>query len=219
MTLLWRRPLFFFLFAVLPVRAQLLPVPNAAFPVNVLVQSPVLTKTDLQAICVFRSSPGNTLQGSLTEMDEKLGGLLSEVRQANLFRGELGETLLIVPKPGTIPARHLLLIGLGDRESFSADREQVVGFIFFEEAARMGISEPYFAPTVLDGGKAGMDTGDVAQQFLNGFMRAKATQDLLRHGGVSTGSRPSSLTFLAGAAHAARTREGLATTFRGGQRP
>jgi hypothetical protein len=214
MIVLWRRPVFFLLFAVLPVRAQLSPVPNAAFPVNVLVQSPALAKTDLQAICVFRSSPGNTLHGSLLEIDEKLGGLLSQVRKDNLFSGELGETLLIAPKPGTIAARRLLLIGLGDLESFSADREQVVGFIFFEEANRLGVSDPYFAPTVLDGGKAGLDTGDVAQQFLNGFLRAKATQDLLQHAGVSAGSDPHSLTFLAGAAHAARTREGLATAFK-----
>jgi hypothetical protein len=67
---------------------------------------------------------------------------------------------------------------------------------------------------VLDGGKAGVDTGDVAQQFLNGFLRAKATQDLLQHAGVSAGSDPHSLTYLAGAARAAGTREGLATALK-----
>jgi hypothetical protein len=37
-------------------RAQVLAVPNAPFPVDVLVESPALTKTDLQAICLFRSN-------------------------------------------------------------------------------------------------------------------------------------------------------------------
>jgi len=217
-------PRFVLLFAALSVQAQtspgppttavaesqLLTVSNTSFPVNVLVESPAVTKTDLQAICLFRSDPSNTLRGSLMEIDQKLGGLLSQIRKESLFTGALGETLLIVPKPGTIPARRLLLVGLGDVESFTPEREQLVGFILFEEAERLGIAHPYFAPTVLDGGKTGMDTGEVAQQFLSGFLRAKAIQDLLKDGRVAAGTNPGSLTFLAGATHAARTRDGLA---------
>lgn len=201
------------IFAAASVRAQVLKVPNANLPAEVLVQSPALTKTDLQAICLFRSDPGNTLNGSLSEIDEKLGGLLSQIRESNKFTGALGQTLLIVPRAGTIPARRLLLIGLGDRESFSPDREQLIGFVFFEEAERLGISHPYFAPTVLDGGKTGLDTGEVAQQFLLGFLQAKATQDLLHHAGVSAATNPQSLTFLAGGAHAQSSRDGLARAF------
>jgi hypothetical protein len=202
------------IFAAASLEAQLLSVPNNSIPVSVLVQSPALTKTDLQAICLFRSDPGNTLNGSLREIDEHLGGLLSQIRKSNLFTGTLGETLLIVPKKGTIPAGRLLLIGLGDRESFSPDREQLIGFTFYEEAERLGISHPYFAPTVLDGGKTGLDTGDVAKQFLLGFLQAKTTQDLLQHAGVSPAKNPQSLTFLAGGAHAQSSREGLARAFK-----
>lgn len=197
----------FLVWAAVSVQAQTLTVANASFPVDVLVESPALTKTDLQAICLFRPDPDNQLHGSLSEIDEKLGGLLSQIRKPNMFRGELGETVLVVPKPGTIPAKRLLLIGLGDLESFSPEREQVVGFVLFEEAARLGISHPYFAPTVLDGGKTEMDTGVVAQQFLSGFLQAKAVQDLLH------GTGPQSLTFLAGPTHAAKTRDGLALVF------
>jgi hypothetical protein len=69
-------------------------------------------------------------------------------------------------------------------------------------------------PTVLDGGKTGIDTGDVARQFLSGFLRAKAIQDLLKNAGVTAGTNPRSLTFLAGAAHAASTRDGIALAFK-----
>ena len=194
--------------------SQVLTVSNASFPVDVLVESPAATKTDLQAICLFQSDPSHTFHGSLMEIDQKLGGLLSQIHKSNLFSGAAGETLLISPKPGTIPARKLLLIGLGDLESFTPEREQQVGFIFFEEAERLGISHPYFAPTVLDGGKTGTDTGDVAQQFLSGFLRAKASQDLLKNAGVSAGASPRSLTYLAGPTHAADTRDGLARAFK-----
>jgi hypothetical protein len=67
---------------------------------------------------------------------------------------------------------------------------------------------------VLDGGKTGLDTGDVAKQFLLGFLQAKTTQDLLQHAGVSPAKNPQSLTFLAGGAHAQSSREGLARAFK-----
>ena len=201
------------LLAALSVQAQVLPVPGASLPVDVLVKSPALTDTDLQAICLFQSDPANTLQGSLAEIDEKLGGLLSQLRKHSLFAGQLGETLLVTPKPGTIPARRLLLIGLGDLPGFTPSREQVIGFILFEEAERLGVSHPTFAPTVLDGGKTGVETGEVAEQFMAGFLQARAAQDMLRAAGVSPGTNPQSLTFLAGPTHAAGTRDGLARAF------
>ena len=226
MTLVWKAKhcsWFVLLFAALPLPAQIHPaitesqvltVSNASFPVDVLVESPAVTKTDLQTICLFQSDPSHTFYGSLMEIDQKLGGLLSQVHKSNLFSGALGETLLIAPKPGTIPARRLLLIGLGDLGSFTPEHEQQVGFVFFEEAERLGISHPYFAPTVLDGGKAGTDTGEVAEQFLRGFLRAKASQDLLKNAGGAAGTSPRSLTFLAGPTHAASTRDGLARAFK-----
>jgi hypothetical protein len=81
-------------------------------------------------------------------------------------------------------------------------------------AKRIQIRRPHFAPTVLDGGKTGTDTGDVGQQFLIGFLRAKAIQDLLKNAGVAADISPRSLTFLAGPSHAANTRDGLAGAFK-----
>jgi len=48
-------------------------------------------------ICLFRSSPVNTLHGPLTETNEKLQGLIERLYKADLFMGEPGETLLIAP--------------------------------------------------------------------------------------------------------------------------
>jgi hypothetical protein len=192
-----------------PGRAQT-PPPPATFPVDVLVQSPADTQTDLQVICLFRSDPSNTLHGSLTEIDQKLGGLLTQVRTPSLFTGALGETLLITPKPGTFSSRHLLLIGLGDIETFTPAREQLIGDIVFQQSLQLAVDHPFFAPTVLDGGKSGIDTGDTAEQFVLGFLRARATAATLRSAGVSTAPGPTHLTFLAGAAHADSTRAGIA---------
>ena len=89
-------------------------IANAPIPIRILIQSPAETKTDLQVICLFRSSPVNTLHGSLAETNEKLKGLLDRVRKPELFGGEPGETLLIGPPKGSIAAKKLLIIGLGD---------------------------------------------------------------------------------------------------------
>ncbi|HEY1730352.1 MAG TPA: hypothetical protein VGG15_01295, partial [Terriglobales bacterium] len=79
---------------------------NAApsLSVKVLSQSPADTSTDLQIFCLFRSSAENTLHGALAETDDKLHELLGEMRMPNLFSGELGETVLLTPPPGTLAA-------------------------------------------------------------------------------------------------------------------
>jgi hypothetical protein len=70
---------------------------NGPVPIRVLAQSPADTAAELQVICLFQSDPSNTLHGSLTEIDERLKGLLGRLRTPALFRGELGETILIAP--------------------------------------------------------------------------------------------------------------------------
>ncbi len=181
-------------------------------PVKVLVQSPVETKTELQIICLFHSSPENTLHGSLIETNEKLHGLLDKLRTPALFDGDAGETVLISPPAGTLSAKHLLIVGLGSSSTFTPARMYLAGKIAFREANRLGVAHPFFAPTVLDGGVSGFSTGDVAEQVVRGIRDAAATETLLYRQGAA--SRPSvvDFTFLAGAAHAQDTQSAIDRT-------
>jgi Cytosol aminopeptidase family, N-terminal domain len=178
-------------------------------PIQVLVQSPVDTNTELQIICLFQSTPVNKLAGSLAEANEKLNGLLDRVRNPSLFRGELGETLLLVPPAKTIAARKLLIIGLGDSQTFSPDRMQLVGEIAYSEATRLGVARPFFAPTIIDGGVSKFSTGQVAEQVILGFLRAADTQRALTEANTSNSQVVAGLTFLAGQQHAADTLQGI----------
>lgn len=119
-----------------------LEVPNATIPTHVLVQSPAETKTVLQVICLFQSDPANTLHGSLTEINEKLGGLLGQIRNPASFAGMLAETLLITPSPGKMSAKQILLVGLGDAQSYTPQRMELVGSIVYREASRLGVKHP-----------------------------------------------------------------------------
>ena len=194
----------------LALQAQaVIDVPGRPIPIQILVQSPAETQTDLQVICLFRSSPVDTLHGSLTELNEKLKGLLDRVRKPDLFRGELGETLLLAPTAGSIGAKKLLIIGLDDSQTFSPQRMQLVGEILYVEASRLGVGHPFFAPTILDGGVSKFTTGEVAEQVIAGFLRAAATDKLLRDSNASPDRPVTALTYLAGAKNTGNTREGI----------
>jgi Cytosol aminopeptidase family, N-terminal domain len=190
-----------------------LEVPNATIPTHVLVQSPAETKTALQVICLFKSDPTNTLHGSLVEINEKLGGLLDQIRKPASFAGIFGETLLIGPPLTKMSAKQILIVGLGDSQSYTPERMELVGSIVYREASRLRVEHPFFAPTVLDGGVTGFSTGDTAAWFIRGFLRAAATEKQLVGAGASAGMSVRELTFLAGATHANDTRDGIVKAY------
>jgi hypothetical protein len=176
------------------------PVPT----VKVLVQSPADTVTDLQIFCLFRSSAKNTLHGSLVEIDGKLHGLLGQIRKPELFGGEFGETMVLTPAPGTLGAKRVLIIGLGDSAGFTPARMYLVGKIAWREANRLGVAHPFFAPAVLDGGVTGFSTDVVAEQVVRGLRDAMASEAVVRGASVVV-----DFTFLAGSTHAADTQNGI----------
>jgi hypothetical protein len=184
-------------------------IPNAPIAIRVLEQSPAETDTELQIICLFESVPENVFHGSLVETNEKLKGLLDKLRQPTLFRGELGETVLIVPPAGSLAARKLLVIGLGDSQTFTPQRLELIGSIAYNESNRLGIAHPFFAPTVLDGGVTKYSTGQASENFIRGFLRAARTEKLLETAGSSKGRVIQDLAYLAGPAHAIDTQQGI----------
>lgn len=189
-------------------------IAKALIPMQVLVQSPAETKTDLQVICLFRSSPVNTLHGSLAEINEKLKGQLDRIRKPGLFRGELGETLLIAPALGSLGAKKLLIIGLGDSQTFSPQRMDLVGEILYSEAAHLGVTQPYFAPTILDGGVTKFTTGEIAEQVIAGFLRAADIEKMVRGENAPGWIMVTGLTYLAGPKNVESTRAGIEKAIR-----
>jgi len=184
-------------------------IAKSPIPIQVLVQSPAETNSDLQVICLFRSSPVYTLHGSLAEINEKLKGLLDRIRKPGLFRGEVGETFLIAPPSGSLTAKNLLVIGLGDSQTFSPQRMDLVGEIAYSEAAHLGVAHPYFAPTILDGGVAKVTTGEVAEQVIGGFLRAAEIEKMVRGENASGRTSVAGLTYLAGPKNVDSTRAGI----------
>src|SRR5271170_676154 len=199
--------------AVAQAKPAEIQVPGALIPTRILVQGPAETVTELQTICLFASAPENTLHGSLLEINEKLKGLLEQIRKPTLFRGELGETIVVAAPAGSLGAKRLLIIGLGDSRAFAPQDMDFVGAIVYRESTRMGIAHPYFAPTVLDDGVTKFTTGEIAENFVAGFLRAARTEKILRGADASGSPVVQDLTFLAGPSHAADTQQGIERAF------
>src|ERR1700759_2064483 len=89
---------------------------------SIKMVGPYSETADLQIICLFKhKETGDTYQGAAKETDEKLGGVLSSLRNRGEFVGEPGETFLLAPPKGSIPAKLFLIIGLGEEKDLSLD--------------------------------------------------------------------------------------------------
>ena len=85
-----------------PARPAEIQISDGPLPTRVLAPSPADTSTELQVNCLFQSGPST--HGPLTEIDERLKGLLGRIRTATFFRRELSETILITPPAGRLGA-------------------------------------------------------------------------------------------------------------------
>jgi hypothetical protein len=103
----------------------------------------------------------------------------------------------------------LLIIGLGDAQTFTPQRLELVGSIAYRESNRLGAAHPFFAPTVLDGGVSKFATGELSERFFAGFLRAARAEQLLKEAGASRGQSIQDISILAGATHATDTQRGI----------
>jgi hypothetical protein len=61
---------------------------------------------------------GDTYIEAMKDLDDKIGWVcLSSLRNRAEFTGELGETILLEPPKGAIPAKQLVVISLGDEKA------------------------------------------------------------------------------------------------------
>lgn len=170
-----------------------------------LVQGPSSADAQLQVACVFeytdndihraQALPAN-LNG-LVHLDEALKGEFTKIRQAGYFKGHSLETLLISPPKGSMSAKKLLLIGLGDRNKFTPELMTSVGEVAAREAMRLGVSNFAFASDLKD---AGIDspTALVAGNVVKGIVHASRSETYLKEHQLSAAKKLEKVYLLAG---------------------
>lgn len=168
--------------------------------ISVEMIGPVTQSTDLQIICVLKHDPaGDKYIEAMSDLNQKLHRILSNLRERGEFAGELGETLLITPPANSITPKRLLLIGIGEESALSLDRLALVGGIAARESARVGAVNVSFAPTLRDQGSSRIDVGEGDAAFTRGWIPAYDTEVKLQEQGLSPGGSVASLTIEAGA--------------------
>src|SRR5438128_6713497 len=122
--------------------------------VKVRMEGPYTADVPLQVVCYFKYSPDRAkrMSGAPVELDKRLGGLVASLRERGEFAADPLETILVTPPKGSIPAKALLLVGLGDEEGLSLKLMEGVGRVSLREAARLGVSRVAFAPLLRDQG-------------------------------------------------------------------
>jgi len=173
-----------------------------------MVQSPSNEVTPLQVICLFEYTENDIFTSppalpaaanGIVHVDKQLNGLIQDLRKSGKFSGHLRETLLITPPKGTIGAKRLLLIGLGDRTKFTPDLMIDIGRIGMREALVLGVSSYAHGSDLKDGG-IDSPTGLVATNVVKGAFEAYET-DLYLQSKHATSKKPLvKITMLAGQA-------------------
>jgi hypothetical protein len=181
-----------------------------------MVQGPSTEITPLQIACVFEYTDGDIFNSppalpeavnGMVHLDKSLNGIITELRKSGKFAGHSLETLLITPPSGTIGAKKLLLIGLGDRNQFKPELMQQAS-VGMEEALRLGVTKYAFATDLKD---TGIDspTAEVAGYGVTGAINAYRTQIYLKDKKMSAFKPIEKITLLAGPAFFTTAGEGI----------
>jgi hypothetical protein len=154
---------------------------------SIKMVGPYAQAADLQIICLFKHrSTGDTYEGAARETDKHLGGILSAVRNRGEFVGELGETILITPPKGSIPAKRFMVIGLGEEKDLSLDSLRVVGRVAAREAVRLKASHVAWAPVIRDEGISTIEVGAGDRAFVEQMLLAYDTEKRLQAQGLAS---------------------------------
>jgi len=167
-------------------KENVFPAKPLGITLSIKMVGPYMEPADLQIICLFKhKQTGDTYQGAAKETDEKLGGILSSLRNRGEFAGETGETFLFTPPKGSIPAKQFMVIGLGEEKDLSLDKLRIVGRIAAREAVRLKAKHVAWAPVIRDEGNTAIDVGEGDRPFAEQLLSSYDTERRLQAQGLA----------------------------------
>jgi hypothetical protein len=175
------------------------------------MEGPYTADVPLQVVCYFKYTPEGVrrMSGAPVELDKELGGVIGALRQRGEFVGDELETILIIPPAGSIKAKALLLVGLGEESALSLNVLERVGKAALREAARLGVNRVAFAPLLRDQGNSSLDTSEVERAVTRGVLLAYDTERRLQKEGLAKPFTLDEWSAEAGAAYFDITKVGL----------
>jgi len=121
------------------------------------------TEDELIVVNLFEEveTPG----GATGAVDKALGGAISEAIAAGDLRGKKGKTAVFYPR-GAIPARCVLVVGLGTQEKFSLETVRSAAASAAQKARALGVAS--FSSIVHGGGAGGFPLEAASQAVVEG---------------------------------------------------
>ena len=127
---------------------------------NITVRQGEIQKTRAEAV-VVNLFQGGKPGGATAAVDAELGGLIGRVVDSGDFTGEKNRTLLLYPEAGGLPARRVLLVGLGRQKDFDLETARQAAGSAARRLQELGVEK---AATVLHGaGAGGLEAEEAAQ--------------------------------------------------------
>lgn len=128
-------------------------------------------EADALVVSIYEGEKAN--EGALKELDERAGGIVSEMLGTDEMRGKQGD-MVYVYRPGTLRAHRLLLVGAGKREEFSFETvRKVTG-----SAARFLRSKGARSMAILR--RSQLDIGKSAQAAVEGVLLGLFEPDMYK---------------------------------------
>jgi leucyl aminopeptidase len=155
--------------------------------IKVRMEGPYTADVMLQSVCYFKYTEAGAkrMSGAPVELDKHLGGIINSLRSRGEFSGASLETLVLNPKSGSIKAKSLVLVGVGDEDQLSLDTMEQVGIAALRQAHLLHATKVGFAPLLRDQGNKALGAGAVETAVVRGMLLAYDTDRRLQAEGLS----------------------------------
>jgi leucyl aminopeptidase len=122
-------------------------------------------QTELIVVNLFEqvTEPG----GATGAVDKALGGQIRDLIASGDFKGKLNDTALLYARDA-IPAKRVLIVGLGKREQFNLDKVRQASAAAARKARALGVTR--FSTIVHGAGIGGLDPSQAAQALAEGTL-------------------------------------------------
>lgn len=143
-----------------------------------------ITQQAVDALIIYKAQDSD-LQHTSKAVDEALNGAISEIISAGDFTGSTGETLVIYTR-GVIPAKRVILAGLGEPEKFSVDAIRRVIATALQKASSLNLKTVATPPPGASG--TGLSVEEATQAITEG-----ALLGLYRYHGQKSNDSPENM--------------------------
>ena len=133
---------------------------------NITIRTDPLADLDCEVLLVGHFEGGKTPEGMARTLDERCSGIISELIDGGDFKGKLYTSSVVYPR-GIIPARRIVIAGLGKREECDLDKIRGVFSKTVQKMRDLGVEQ---VAASLDFGETDLTAGDIARAAVEGVL-------------------------------------------------